>query len=130
MSRIEIDTSDLLRLERDFARGFDRVRGQVPGVVRKAAVNVKRDWRAGAKRSAGAHGKHYHRAITFDDAWHGPDVYAAEIGPDTSRPQGGRGAGFEFGSVNQAPHLDGWTATDTEEPRFERACAGLLDGLL
>ncbi|HEY9473590.1 MAG TPA: hypothetical protein VIS06_07015, partial [Mycobacteriales bacterium] len=42
----------------------------------------------------------------------------ATIGPDPSRPQGGMGPGFEFGSVHQPPHLDGKRALDAEEPRF------------
>lgn len=129
-NHFDIDASDLLRLERDLDAGFERLRDRLPGVVRKAAVNVKTQWRAGAKRSADEHGKHYHRAITFDDGWATADVYTAEIGPESALPQGGMGPGFEFGSVNQKPHMDGWTAVDGEEPRFERACANLLDELM
>jgi len=42
---------------------------------------------------------------------------AFDIYPDT---EPGEGEGFEFGSRNQPPHLDGQRAKDALEPVFER----------
>jgi hypothetical protein len=53
-----------------------------------------------ARESAGAHGKHYHKAITAEAI--GPLEW--EYGPDAGYPQGGMS--FEYGSRNQPPHLD------------------------
>ena len=53
-----------------------------------------------AKRSAGAHGKHYHAAFSAERL--APLTW--EWGPDASKPQGGMS--FERGSRNQPPHHD------------------------
>lgn len=53
-----------------------------------------------ARITAGAHGKHYHRAFTAEMT--GP--LTGEYGPDAARPQGGMS--FENGSRNQRPHRD------------------------
>lgn len=71
----------------------------------KVGNSVARDF---AKRSAGKHGKHYHRAFTAEMRKTYPSVdsvvHSGEYGPDISRPQGGMS--FERGSRNQKPHLD------------------------
>jgi hypothetical protein len=63
--------------------------------------------KASAKRTAGAHGKHYHRA--FSASMHRGyglfgNTISGEYGPDSSKPQGGMS--FERGSRNQPPHND------------------------
>lgn len=60
-----------------------------------------------AKRSAGTHGKYYHRAFTTQMNAGGGlfgSTYSGEYGPNPGMPQGGMS--FEFGSRNQKPHLD------------------------
>jgi len=124
----EFDVTELVRLEHDLD-GIVRPLRRVAGVVDKGAVNIKGDWRDNARITARAHGRHYPDAIDYDSGWI-RDGYEAQIGPRMDRPQGSMGEGFEYGSVNQPPHLDGNRAADREAPRFEQALADLAAGLL
>lgn len=56
--------------------------------------------KASAKRTSGAHGKHYPNAFSAEMT--GP--LTGEYGPDAGKPQGGMS--FENGSRNQPPHRD------------------------
>lgn len=93
----------------DLARDCRSIVRQVPRdlmkTVRKGAQVgnvVARDY---ARVSAGSHGKRYPKAFTSETKVHGlGGLYAAEYGPDSSRPQGGMS--FEGGSRNQPPHND------------------------
>lgn len=125
----DFDVGELARLEQDLREAPMRVQRKLPPVVDRGAVNIKRDWRASATETAGQHGKLYPSSIDFDAGWVSGG-YEAEIGPRTDRPQGGMGPGFEYGSVHQQPHMDGNRAADAEGPRFERAVADLIDGVL
>lgn len=80
--------------------------------MRGFAKVVETAWKSNATATAGSHGVHYPNAITSEVRVSGFQV-VAEVGPDSSRPQGGMGPGFEFGSRNQPPHLDGIRAIDT-----------------
>jgi hypothetical protein len=53
-----------------------------------------------------------------------------ETGPDSSMKQGSMGRGFEFGSQNQPPHLDGARALPAAEQRLERAADAAIGFLL
>lgn len=63
---------------------------------------------------------HYPRSFTWESrgvvSFGGVNGYAAEYGPDASRPQGGMS--FEFGSRNQPPHLDLARSADIIAPSF------------
>lgn len=113
------DMSDVRRLERHLARAIPRARRDTRAVVRRGAVNIKRDWRANATTTARKHGKHYPRSVGFDFAAYGPDLFMAIIGPDKGATQGPLGAILEYGSVKNPPHNDGGRALATELPRFE-----------
>lgn len=80
-----------------------------------------------AKRTAGAHGKHYHKAFTVSAGrgfrGFGAAVYSAEYGPDASKRQGGMS--FERGSRNQPPHLDLAKSADVIGPIFAREVSQL-----
>lgn len=75
-----------------------------------------------ARASAGSHGKHYHKAFTAEAV----DPFTWVYGPEAARPQGGMS--FEYGSRNQAPHLDlnrsadvvGDSLTDNAQKMLER----------
>lgn len=77
--------------------------------------------RSSARRTAGAHGKHYHRA--FD--WEMTGLTQGEYGPDANMPQGGMS--FERGSRNQPPHLDLAKSADAVRLRFAADAARLPD---
>jgi hypothetical protein len=117
------DMSDVRRLEAHLARAIPRARRDARAVVRRGAVNIKRDWQANARASAPKHAPHYPRSISFDVNSYGPDIVMAIIGPDKGGPQGALGNILEYGSVKNPPHRDGGRALDVEEPRFEAQMA-------
>ncbi|SEN86737.1 hypothetical protein [Nonomuraea pusilla] len=121
-----VDASDLDSLRRDLVGAAAQARAEAPEVVREEAAQVRKEWRANARRTAGKHGKHYPNSITMESR----EGAAWEIGPDSAYPQGGMGRGFEYGSVNQAPHLDGTKAAMNSEARLEQSVADWAEKLL
>lgn len=115
---MKIDASDLTALSRDLGALGARATSAVFGVYRKAGNELRDTWQANARETSGTHGKHYPNSITMDMLI-GRDI-VAEVGPDTRLPQGSMGPGFEFGSVNQPPHLDGQRAVDEVGPNLSR----------
>lgn len=99
--------------------------GNVPRIGLQAAVaeteavgeELRSDWVSNATATAGEHGKHYPSSITAELQF-GINTITVEVGPDSSKRQGGMGPGFEYGSVNQPPHLDGNKAADGHEAEF------------
>lgn len=99
------------------------------GVVRdgiRAGNTLAKD---SAKRTAGAHGKHYHRAFSTEmhAIYHsvGASVISGEYGPDVAKPQGGMS--FERGSRNQKPHLDLARSADIIGGSFAQEVRALPD---
>ena len=115
------------------ARDFDRASGKVASALydtfKAQGEAFADDWADNARATSGAHGVHYPDSITSEPklALGGIEV---EAGPETGRPQGGMGPGFEFGSVNQPPHLDGLTAMGPAETRLEKAADSTIGFLL
>lgn len=114
---MHIDLDGIDALAHDLDQAGDRVADELYPVVKRAAQNIKTDWRKRARRTAGKHGKLYPLAIDYDIARLG-DRIDAEIGPQSGMPQGGMGRGFEYGSIHTAPHPDGTAAVEAEEPKF------------
>lgn len=119
---IKGDASEVYALAKGFTAAASEAMPAMRSVVREGATEVRDAWRTNAAATSGAHGKHYPSSITFETTISaaGP---SAEVGPDSSRPQGGMGRGFEFGSKNQPPHLDGTKALDSVGPGIERRIA-------
>ncbi|GAA2566214.1 hypothetical protein GCM10010435_44240 [Winogradskya consettensis] len=117
MSDMHISLDGLDAMAHDLDQAGDRVADELYPVAKKAAQNIKTGWRKRAKRSAGKHGKLYYLAIDYDIARLG-DRIDAEIGPQSAKPQGGMGRGFEYGSVHTAPKPDGQAAVEAEAPKF------------
>lgn len=84
----------------------------------RAGNMVARDF---ARESAGAHGKHYHRAFSAEMTGR----TTGEYGPDAAMPQGGMS--FEHGSRNQPPHLDLARSADLIGPSFAQEVRKLPD---
>jgi len=120
MADYELDFSDLLKLEADVEVDARRLAEKAYPVAKKFAEKLKKDWQKNARSTARQHGKHYPRSITAEQKFvlDGPDW---EVGPESGLPQGGMGRGFEYGSVNQPPHLDGARAATGIEAPFEAA---------
>jgi hypothetical protein len=98
-------------------------------VVSKGALNIKRDWRANARASSGAHARLYPGSISYD-VTEGPGEIEAVIGPDKAKAQGALGNLLEFGSVKNPPHNDGGRALDAEEDRFVAAVEAMAGRVL
>lgn len=121
--------SGLDELSRDLHRAAKEAREAARKVVKRGAVNVKRDWRSNATRSAGRHARRYPYSIGFDITA-GTAAIVAEIGPDKAAVQGPLGNLLEFGSTNNPPHNDGGRALRAEEPRFHAAMEKAIGDLL
>lgn len=119
------DASDLYALSRDLPKLGVRGASAMYDVFKEGATDLRDTWRSNARETSGEHGRHYPNSITFDMRI-GTDI-VAEIGPDPSLPQGGMS--FEYGSVNQPPHLDGQRATDEVAPRIARRTDAALGHL-
>ena len=92
--------------------------GQV--VVQQAGQDVADEWRRNAEETSGEHGKHYPKSIQS----HMTGVLEATVAPQAGMAQAGMS--FEYGSVNQPPHLDGQRAIDRLGPLIERRLESLL----
>jgi hypothetical protein len=123
--------SDLLA---DLQRaGSEVMRREVEAVVKRGAMNIKRDWRDNAKATSGSHARAYPYSISFD----GPDrvgmnEIVAVIGPDKDKPQGALGNLLEYGDggARNPPHNDGKRAADKERDKFANAILKTAAGYL
>ncbi|MER6942493.1 hypothetical protein ABT294_00595 [Nonomuraea sp. NPDC000554] len=125
----DLDSSDLEALIQVFDGAEQEAARRAYPVVKEHAEALRDQWRDNAKQSAGRHGKHYPKSITAEQV---PAADAAEweVGPETRLPQGSMGRGFEYGSRNQPPHLDGWQAVIGQEPKFLKSLDEIAKGLL
>ena len=98
-------------------------RREMARVVRKNIAEGNRLAKGFARQSAGAHGKHYHRAFSAEMTGATSGTY----GPDASMPQGDMS--FEGGSRNQPPHLDLAQSADIIKPKFIHDVDDMLDHL-
>ncbi|MGI5161393.1 hypothetical protein [Microbispora sp. CA-102843] len=117
MADIELDGSDLFDIVRLLDGAEHKAASRAYEVVEKHAKALRNEWRDNARDTAGAHGQHYPRSITAEQI-PARDAVEWEVGPESMRPQGGMGRGFEYGSVHQPPHLDGARAAVKVEPAF------------
>jgi hypothetical protein len=125
--RVSHSIGDLASDMRKIADGAPRA---LRGVVRegiKVGNTVARD---NAKRTAGQHGKLYHRAFSAEMrptfAGFGSATYSGEYGPDIAKPQGGMS--FEWGSRNQPPHQDLAKSADLIGTVFAHEVGRTVDG--
>ena len=116
---IRADASQVDRVAGDLSQiGFRTVpalRGAMEGVGEAFA----KDWADNARETSGTHGKWYPDSIDSELTFSVTNV-TVEAGPNRVKKQGGMGPGFEFGSENQPPHLDGLRALDGFQQRAER----------
>jgi hypothetical protein len=122
-------TNHLDSLTDDMADVVKRAPRDMVKVVRegiRVGNQVAKDY---AKQSAGAHGKHYHRAFSSEMhgvvGFGGVFGYSGEYGPDIAKPQGGMS--FERGSRNQPPHNDLAKSADLIGPSFAQEVRDLPD---
>lgn len=119
---IRFDTHELASLAVEFDKIASKATPTLLNVFRDGADDLVKAWAANARETSGEHGKHYPNSI--DHEMHLSTDIVFEIGPNPRRPQGGMS--FEYGSVNQPPHLDGQRAADVEIPRIDRRIQSTL----
>lgn len=113
----------------EFAGELDRAGAQVvllaDGVVKKGALNIKKDAQARlrAQLSQPTSIPRLVNAISFDMI-SVVGVAGAEIGPDQAKS--GLGVGVELGSVHHAPMPFLFPALDAEGPRFLAAAETIV----
>ncbi|MBS42918.1 MAG: hypothetical protein CMH83_19430 [Nocardioides sp.] len=116
-------------LERDMRAIPLRAVRDMRSAVRKVTVAGNAAARSNARRTAGAHGKHYKRSFTWDvSSFYGAagGTFVGEYGPDASRQQGKMS--FEGGSRNQPPHHDLAKSADLIGPTFAQEVHRLPGG--
>lgn len=106
-------------LARDFVEGGAKVGGAVYDAFKAGGEAFAADWRHNAEQTSGEHGKKY--PPTIDSETRLAFGVTVTTGPN---PVKGRaalaGRGYEFGSENQPPHLDGLHALPLAEKRLDK----------
>lgn len=111
--------SEFFDLARDFEKAPAKVASGLFDAYRGAGEGFRDDWQSNARATSGAHGVHYPDSISTEMKFAGFSI-ETETGPETGKPQGSMGRGFEFGSQNQPPHLDGLLAMPLAAARLDR----------
>lgn len=110
--------------ERDMRTVATTFKPRMAEQVREVSRDGNKAARRLARRSAGAHGRHYFKAFTEEAVTPLQRVW----GPDADMPQGGMS--FERGSRNSPPHHDLAQAADQHgAPDLARRAGRVLDGL-
>lgn len=116
------DTTELHLFAAHLDSAVERCEDDLSKVVERGANNVRRGAQAHLTgQSRRRYLKHYPKSFSYDML----DPLEAEVGPDSSKPQGGMGRGVEFGSVHTGPLPHWFPAADEEEPRFTEAAANV-----
>lgn len=119
---IVFDARELSALAVDLGKlGAKTTAAMIP-VFTEAGDHLVTEWANNARQTSGVHGKHYPDSIDMDLVV-STDI-AVEVGPNPGKRQGGMS--FEYGSVNQPPHLDGQRAADAEIPLIDRRIQSAL----
>lgn len=113
------DAAEVYALAADLAQVGPRTVPAMRGVMQEAGDAFAKEWQANARETSGAHGVHYPNSISAELAFTVTSI-AVDVGPESGKLQGSMGRGFEYGSRNQPPHLDGLRALDGMQQRVER----------
>lgn len=128
MSLFRGDASDFYALAQDLSSVGAKAVPALRGGMAQAGKTIERAWRNNAVATSGVHGKHYPDSIDSELVFDLGGV-SVDVGPNAAKPQGSMGKGFEFGSRNQPPHLDGAKALAANEAAVEKVVAQALDSL-
>jgi hypothetical protein len=112
------DASEVYKLAGDLSQIGARTVPALRGVMEAGGTALANDWSDNARATSGDHGKYYPDAIDSELVFDLGGV-SVDVGPNSAKKQGGMGKGFEFGSENQPPHLDGVRALSGIEARLE-----------
>ena len=112
-------SEDISVLAMDLGNASRGLAREMFNIYDQAGEAYAEDWANNARATSGVHGKHYPDSIDHEQKFGGFGV-EVEVGPNSGKPQGRMGRGFELGSVNQPPHLDGTRALPAAEERLAK----------
>ena len=123
---MEIDTSDLDVLAREFVDVEPTIQREMPRIMRKAGVNVKSVWQKLGYRSLKVPPD-----VSFEEHAHSGAVYEVEVGP-TPGDAGSLAGIFHFGGANGGGGSGGDPELflEDEGPKTEEAIVDLIDRVL
>ena len=113
------DASEFHALAEGLAKVGPKTIPPLRAAMGQAGKVAAQAWKANAAATSGVHGKHYPNSIDSELAFTITSV-SVDVGPNAAYPQGSMGRGFEFGSRNQPPHLDGVKALEAVGPVVEK----------
>jgi hypothetical protein len=120
--------SEIFELASDLGKASAKVAVTLFEVYKEQGDAFAEDWRSNARATSGEHGKWYPDSIDSETRIaFGIEV---ETGPNSAKKQGSMGRGFEFGSRNQPPHLDGLRALGPADARLTRLSDHALRGVI
>jgi hypothetical protein len=119
---------EIRKLAADLSAAGPKMVGPLRKVWQEIGDRTAQEWADIATVTAGAHGKHYPKSIDAELTF--STNLSVEIGPNSAKKQGSMGRGFEFGSVNQPPHLDGLKAVTKMEPVVEVMARSAVDQVI
>lgn len=112
------DASEVYKLAGDLtqicAKAVPALRSSMAGTGEAFAA----EWSSNARETSGTHGRYYPASVDSELVFDLGGI-SVDVGPNAGKKQGGMGKGFEFGSQNQPPHLDGLRALTSMVPRVE-----------
>jgi hypothetical protein len=123
------DASEIYRLAGDLTQVSAKMVPALRTTMGAAGEVFANDWAANARETSGTHGKHYPDSIDSELVFNAGGV-SVDVGPNAAKKQGSMGRGFEFGSENQPPHLDGLRALDGAQKRVEKMVDATIGHLL
>ena len=129
MSIFRGDASEVYKLAGDLSQVGAKMVRTLRSTMAEAGEAFADEWRANAVETSGEHGKHYPDSIDSELVFNAGGV-SVDVGPNSAKKQGRMGRGFEFGSVNQPPHLDGLRALDGFQQRAERMVDATIGHLI
>lgn len=119
---------EIRELASDFSGAGRKMVAPMRATFDQIGEQTARRWADIARGTAGEHGVHYPDSI--DHELVASLGVAVEVGPNSAKKQGSMGRGFEFGSVNQPPHLNGVKAMDQMTPVAEKLVDETISRLL
>jgi len=123
-----VSANEIFALADDFAQAAGRVAEVLYDVYDEGGRAFAEDWAKNAAETSGEHGKHYPNSI--DHETRVSLGIRVEVGPNSAKKQGTMGRGFELGSVNQPPHLDGLRALAIADQRIARMADSAIGFML
>lgn len=123
-----MSADEVFALAADFAQAAGQVAEALYDVYDEGGKAFAEDWSKNAVETSGEHGKHYPKSI--DHETRVALGIRVEVGPNSAKKQGRMGRGFELGSRNQPPHLDGLRAIAIADQRIARMADSAVGFLL